>query len=224
MQLLIDTSQGQCSVAIVGDGGLLGEGYVDERSKQAEELIPLIDRVLLASGASMKDIQEIGCIVGPGSFTGIRIGLACAKGLQIAGDIPVIGINALEVMAWAARSELAVSSEHICVVLDGARSQVFFQIYQNGAHAVISPSVASFEDAISKILGYNDICFIGGGGKVLTPFLKGREELIRHESLFPSASLAGKMLVDQGWDHEVLAPDPLYLREADVTKPKKGRV
>lgn len=122
MILGIDTSSGQCAVALVGDQVVVrNEPMV---RGHAEALFPMIDAVLAEAGVHFHDLTRIGVCTGPGSFTGIRVGLAAARGLALGCGIEAIGISRFE--ALAAQHQLTT------VTLPGRKGQVFTQDFEGG--------------------------------------------------------------------------------------------
>ncbi len=107
MILGIDTSADQCAVALVGDGKLWQRSEAMTRG-HADALIPMIEAVLQEAGAVFGDVTRIAVCTGPGSFTGIRAGIAAARGLALGLDVPAIGISRLELLAEAQAGEVAV--------------------------------------------------------------------------------------------------------------------
>src|SRR5690606_17449731 len=95
----IDTSNNNCSVALSENGKVISSFYEMRLEKQAEQLLPMIFELLIESNTDFKNIEAYAVNVGPGSFTGIRIGVAAAHGFNIASQKPVIGITSLETIA-----------------------------------------------------------------------------------------------------------------------------
>ena len=88
------------------DGAVLGEGVHRESRSHTASLPLLVERVLRDAGLALEDVEGIAVSIGPGSFTGLRIGLALAKGLAFAGGLPLVGVPTLEALAWVVDAEL----------------------------------------------------------------------------------------------------------------------
>lgn len=116
--LAIETCFGKFSIALFVNGELKGHFANSEATKQAEELVPAIENLLREHNTSYKNLSAIAACVGPGSFTGLRIGLAAAKGLALALNIPLIGVSSLEATLYKKKSP---------VYLDAARGNAYFQ-------------------------------------------------------------------------------------------------
>ncbi len=126
----IDTTGSYCSVALVDDASILSHKSENIGRGHAERLAPMVDEVFVKAGLTAKEIDRICVCVGPGSFTGIRVGLAFAKGFALPRNIPVIGINALEVSAHLTR--VTLNDDLVGVYRDIRRGEVFYGSYRRG--------------------------------------------------------------------------------------------
>ena len=124
----IDSSSGAGSAAIQKDGKLLSEVYRNVGLTHSETLAPTVERAMQEAGVTAADIDCIAVSCGPGSFTGIRIGVALAKGMAFPKGIPTVGVLSTEALAWPYRSYPG----EVAAVLDARRNRVFCGIYQNG--------------------------------------------------------------------------------------------
>jgi tRNA threonylcarbamoyladenosine biosynthesis protein TsaB len=126
--LAIETSTTVCAAAIVGDGKILSEVSLDEKYIHAEKLMTQVDTVLTQSGCLLDQLDAIAVSIGPGSFTGLRIGLSVAKGLSFAADKPLVAVPTLQALAQRAVDENVVSNGgHILAALDARRDEVYCQ-------------------------------------------------------------------------------------------------
>ncbi|MFA6413431.1 MAG: tRNA (adenosine(37)-N6)-threonylcarbamoyltransferase complex dimerization subunit type 1 TsaB [Syntrophales bacterium] len=133
--LAIDTSGVTASVALLQDETVLAEMFLNLGRNHSEILLPSIDHLLTATGLELRAIDVFACTVGPGSFTGIRIGVGTIKGLALAADRPVVGLSALEVLAMNAMG----FQGKICPMIDARREQVYAGLYaDNGSEALIN--------------------------------------------------------------------------------------
>lgn len=124
--LALDTSTRAGSVALLESGCVLSAYLLDMTAKHSEVLLSVIDRCLTDVGWRVEDVELIACAKGPGGFTGLRIGLATAKGIAFAGGIPLVGVNSL----LATALPLAFGQTPICPMLDARKRQVFAAIYR----------------------------------------------------------------------------------------------
>lgn len=126
--LAIDTSGQSAGVAILEDGLLLQEMTVIRDVHHSEVLLPAVNLLCEATGLTVRDIDLFACTTGPGSFTGLRIGLSTTKGLALATEKPVVGISTLEALAHNAGG----SPWALCPMLDARKDQVYAAVYRQG--------------------------------------------------------------------------------------------
>lgn len=117
----IDTSSMAASVAVIEDNKLICEYTINTKKTHSQKLMPMIENMLSLSDLNVREIDAIAVCEGPGSFTGLRIGMATAKAIAHVNDIPVIGVNSLEVLA----ANMNLCDKKICSILDAQRNQVY---------------------------------------------------------------------------------------------------
>lgn len=132
--LAIDTTTLSCSVALLRDETILVELTLNTRKTHSERLMPLLDRALADSGIERETLDAVAAAAGPGSFTGLRIGLSTARGLAQALDIPAVPVCTLAALAEAVPAPGAL----ICPLLDARRGQVYGALYRRRAEAPFS--------------------------------------------------------------------------------------
>ena len=161
--LAVDTATKSCSVAIIEAGSLSTELTSLKDQTHSKHLMELIHNALGISGFGAADIDGLAVTIGPGSFTGLRIGVSTIKGLAHALDKPVVGISSLDVLAW----QCADRSYLICPLLDARKGEVYSATYRYNHDSLTpkSPETASApEAAIQKI---KEPCvFIGSGAQL----------------------------------------------------------
>ena len=164
--LAIDTSSSVCSVAILEDNKLIKELHNYSEKEHSETLMPMIDEMFKATKLSLDDIGLIACSVGPGSFTGIRIGIATVKAFADAKSIPVVGVNSLEALAFCGILEKSTKQvekltsqkqkedgEYVSLI-DARNDNVYFAIYKmkKGLFSIYkNPEVMQLSDVITHI-------------------------------------------------------------------------
>ena len=156
----IDTSSSSLSVAVMDDDLLKGEFTLNHKLTHSEQMMPLLDSLLSHLELNMSDIDLIGVSVGPGSFTGIRIGVAAANAMAMALDIPVVGISSLEAMAYTA-GETAYT---IVSTFDAQRDRFYFNAYRfenSELKAIEAEDVLEKEDLIKKLESYDKVLLLG---------------------------------------------------------------
>ncbi len=122
----IDSSAVSAGCAIVRDGRVLSEGFVNSGLTHSQTLMPLIDHTLKSAGVELGELDCIAVSHGPGSFTGVRIGIATVKGLAFAGSIPCVGVSTLAAIARGA----ACADGVLCAVMDARRNQVYNALFR----------------------------------------------------------------------------------------------
>lgn len=204
----LDTCLSACSAAVLEDGRVLSAQVEPMARGHQERLAPLVQKIMAQAGLAFDQLDRIGVTVGPGSFTGLRVGLAFAKGLGAALDAPVVGIGALE--ALAASRPLGL----VFAVIDAKRGQVYLQAFRDG-EALMAPDALALETAAARLAEFHDggpVTLIGSGAALLAPGLAGAE-LVEAEGCDPAvvARLAGT--------RAPTPPRPLYLRAPDARLP-----
>ena len=210
--LSVDTTTGICSVAIISPGKEPIEIIEETASKQAEMLVPMIEQVLADASLEYKDIDLLVSTIGPGSFTGLRIGIAAIKGISIATKIPAVGVNTLETMAWQGRSH-----KNITAVLNAMRGQVYTQSFRhidNVFQKTSEPELIQVEDLSnhqSPITNNYVVC------TNCANLIKHNAEVI---DVVPKASTAGELaLHKKNTGDKLLGLEPLYIRKPDAKLP-----
>ena len=121
----IDTSTMAANVAVLEDDKLICEYTINTKKTHSQKLMPMIENMLKFSDLDIKEIDAIAICVGPGSFTGLRIGMATAKAMAHVNNIPLIGVNSLEILG----ANMDLCNRNICSILDAQRNQVYMNKY-----------------------------------------------------------------------------------------------
>ena len=174
--LSIETSTSICSVAIHEQGELLALAEIKEPGAHAEKLLLLVDEVFEKAGLSFADLDAVAVSQGPGSYTGLRIGVSTAKGIAYALEIPLIGINTLQAMA---ASQSVAPGDYVVAVLDARRKEVYTQTFGDSLQE-LSPieAVVLEEGVFGSILEKGRVYFVGDGVE------KVKEEVKSANALF----------------------------------------
>ena len=146
--LAIDTALAACSAAVLdtGNGGVIASESAAMERGHAEALMPLLERVVKASGLAFADFERIVVTTGPGSFTGLRVGIAAARGLGVATHIPVVGVTTLS--AYAAPYLAADDQSPVIVAIDARHEHVYLEVFGPGGRTLIAPRLAPLGEAI----------------------------------------------------------------------------
>jgi tRNA threonylcarbamoyladenosine biosynthesis protein TsaB len=181
MILQIETATTVCSVALSNNGEVLAVKQMDQRNIHAEVITLYIEELLTSTSKKYNELDAIAVSCGPGSYTGLRIGISTAKGLCYALEKPLIAIETLEAMATGAvmESELATGDILLCPMIDARRMEVYTAIFNTKGER-ISPTTTEIIDdnSFAGLLGQNKILFFGDGAE------KCRETLNNPNALF----------------------------------------
>jgi tRNA threonylcarbamoyladenosine biosynthesis protein TsaB len=174
--LSIETSTSICSVAIHEQGELLALAEIKEPGAHAEKLLLLVDEVFEKAGLSFGDLDAVAVSQGPGSYTGLRIGVSTAKGIAYALEIPLIGINTLQAMA---ASQPVAPGDYVVAVLDARRKEVYTQTFGDSLQE-LSPieAVVLEEGVFGSILEKGRVYFVGDGVEKVKDEVKSTNALI----------------------------------------------
>ena len=202
--LAIDTCLFACSVAVVDGEQVLARRVEPMSRGHQERLAPLVQEAMAEAGLGFDKLERIGVTVGPGSFTGLRVGLAFAKGLASALSIPAVGIGALEALAHT-------ESGNVVAVLDAKRGQVYLQAFSDGA-PVSAPDALPIETAAARVAEFAPDTLIGTGAALLAGVRPG-VRVIEADVTDPVAVARLAAL------RSPVPPRPLYLRAPDAKLP-----
>jgi len=216
--LAIETSTTLASVALVEGGKIVLERAHSRPKQSAERLLPLIAELLSEAGWERGSVSRIGVSVGPGSFTGLRVGIACAQGLSLGLGVPLVGVSSLRALARAVPPDVLGVR---CAVLDARRAEVFVAAYAAGPRAaeVLAPralAASSAQDRIAAELGPSPIAWIGSG----LGLLGVAPSFCTPSTQQPSAGAVG--LLAEELDPAENPALPVYIRDAGATLPDLG--
>lgn len=227
----IDSSSLVASVAVVTEETVLGEYTVNFKKTHSQTLLPMLDEVVRMIELDMSQIDAIAVSAGPGSFTGLRIGSATAKGLGLALDKPLIGIPTLDGLAY----QMYGFNGLVCPMMDARRNQVYTGLYefvQDSLVSVMEQKAVSIEEIIEDINGLNrSVIFLGDGVPVHKHVLIDR--LTVSYSFAPahrsrqSAAAVGALAVEyfkQGKLELAKDHEPEYLRQSQAEREREERL
>ena len=159
--LLINTALQEASVGISIDGKLIAQIGNSIQKDHAAFLHPAIEAICKNNNITLKDLKAISVINGPGSYTGLRVGLSAAKGFCYANQLPLICINTLEWMAFGNHEQ---ASDLIIPMIDARRMEVFTAVYSKQMHLVVPPSNLILDaNSYAEQLNNHQVLFIGDG-------------------------------------------------------------
>ena len=164
--LAFETSAKAGSVALLEDGKLLGESYQNTGLTHSQTLMTMAEDLLKAAGLTAKEVEAVAVAAGPGSFTGVRIGVAAAKGFAWGGELPCYGVSTLEAMA----KNLGVWEGLVVCVMDARRSQVYnavFEAREGALTRLCEDRAIALEDLEKELKNAEKTIFLVGDGSVL---------------------------------------------------------
>ena len=216
----INTSTLQGSVALMGERGLISEYFLNVEVTHSERLLPSIDLLMQDARLDFQELSGIAVAIGPGSFTGLRIGLASAKGLALASSLPLFGIPTLEAMA----RNLPFCGYPICSMLNARKREVYWALYrlegeklmQTGKEAVGPP-----EEVVNQIK--ETTVFLGDGAVDFADLIR---KILKEKAIFAPlsfrdvrASVVAEMGMERlrrGERDDLAALVPRYLRRSEA--------
>ncbi len=206
LTLVLDTALNACAAAVSRDGHILSHASEAMQRGHQERLAPMVEAVMQSSGAGFDALDRIGVTVGPGSFTGLRVGLAFAKAMSLALDIPCIGVNSLEALA-------AGRPGFVAAAIAAKGDQLYLQAFLDGT-ALMAPDVLDTAVAVARIVEL-------WSGAEATLVGSGAFELV---GILPGAAIAEAQTADicalanliERRPSSAARPRPLYLRPPDA--------
>ena len=203
----LDTCLAACSVAVSEDGRVLAHAREVMARGHQERLAPMAEQVMSQAGLAFAAVDRIAVTVGPGSFTGLRVGLAFAKGLAAALGIPLSGVGTLEALA-------AEAGGLVFAAVDARRDQVYVQGFEDG-RALMAPDALALGVAaarVAEIAGGRVFTLVGSGAPLLA-------ELSPSAVVRPSEGADARLVAKLGAAREPGPARPLYLRAPDARLP-----
>lgn len=218
--LNIETATRNCSVSIAHDGvTLLCKEIAESGYSHAEKLHVFIEELLLELQLNYKDLDAVAVSQGPGSYTGLRIGVSAAKGLCFALDISLIAVDTLEVLA----SQLRISEGYIIPMIDARRMEVYSAVFNAQGHKIRDTQAEIIvEDSFAAFGG--TIYFIGDSSEKCSTVLTQSNFVFKNEVIFPSANEMGKLSFEKYKKNDTVDVayfEPYYLKDFVSTVPKK---
>jgi tRNA threonylcarbamoyladenosine biosynthesis protein TsaB len=221
--LAIDTALEACSAAVfdLDRGGVTASEMLPMARGHAEALTPLIARVMDLAGTEFADLDRIAVTTGPGSFTGLRVGISAARGIALAAGKPAVGLSTLS--AFAAPLIAEDDSTHVVAAIDARHSHVYLQVFGIGGRTLVAPRVASVREAARAAVTGPARLVGSAANQIAAAWPRGAEPplLVEHRSA-----------PDVGWVARLGAaaadgygrPKPLYLRPPDAQPQDAARL
>ena len=229
--LALDSSGLVASVAIVQDDELLGEYAINHKKTHSQTLLPMLDEVAKMIELDMNSIDFIAVSAGPGSFTGLRIGSATAKGLALALDKKIVSVPTIDAMAY----NLWGSDAQICPIMDARRNQVYTGLYQfedDHMNTILPECVLMIDEIVSRIneSGKKTV-FLGDGVAVFKEYIEGNIKVSysfapanNNKQRASSVAALGIELYKAGKAEDAKEHKPEYLRLSQAERERQEKV
>lgn len=214
--LALDSSASPASAALLEDGKILSEFYINTKQTHSQTLMPMVEAVLRLSAKTLDDVDCLAVSAGPGSFTGVRIGVSCVKGLAMARNIPCAGVSTLRAMAENARGMDGI----VCAVMDARCGQVYNALFraENGEiERLCADRALPISELYAECEAYGDKLLLVGDGAALChkTFSAFGARLLQPQQQFQRASGVALAAQEQLCAGQTVTPDalmPIYLR------------
>jgi tRNA threonylcarbamoyl adenosine modification protein YeaZ len=209
--LVVDTSSPVVAAAVHDGDSVVGSAYEHGAQAHGELLAPVVQRALAEAGARPSDLTHVCAGVGPGPFTGLRVGIVTARVMGEALGIPVHGVCSLDVLAFQAFAASGFRLDRFSVATDARRKEVYLRTYDRGARPTSDPVVVRPADVDPAVAGS---VVVGAGAWLYPDAFPGRAEPRELDGAVLADLVA--LRVETGGD--LLAPEPLYLRRPDAVE------
>lgn len=225
--LALDSSAAPASVALLEDGKILSEFYINTKQTHSQTLMPMVESVLKLTNKTLDDVTCMAVSAGPGSFTGVRIGVSCVKGLSMARNIPCAGVSTLRAMAENARQLTGI----VCAVMDARCGQVYnalFRAESGKLTRLCDDRALPIAELLEECKTFAEKVYLVGDGAELCykTFAAIRAELLQPQLRFQRASgvaMAAQEMIENG---QTVTPDalmPIYLRLPQAERELKAK-
>lgn len=219
----MDTSSLTATVAVLTDEKLLGEFSISNKLTHSQTIMPMTDTLLKTASMTLDDIDVFAVSVGPGSFTGLRIGMATVKTFAQALDKPIIGVSSLAGVAY----NFSFTDAVICPMMDARRNEVYNSLYKNGKE-IVSPRALHIDELLEELKN-EKVIFAGDAVLVHSDKLKNNENwsIAPQHLLLPKASslaYAALEKAENGRFDDLYTLNPVYLRKSQAEREREERL
>ncbi|MCT4574938.1 MAG: tRNA (adenosine(37)-N6)-threonylcarbamoyltransferase complex dimerization subunit type 1 TsaB [Alphaproteobacteria bacterium] len=213
--LAVDTCSSKCSVAITDEENVLYSLVKNMPRGHSEALFPMIEEALKETSLDINDIDAFACSVGPGAFTGIRVGISSIKALATATDKPCVGVQS----ALAIAKGLSKDDMNVLIALESKRSDVYWQLFDTNLEPINDISLSMASDVADSLKG-EKIKIVGDGYVHFEELMSNAK--FDNETTYPKPENICKIALEYIKKETYKGTcEPVYLRDADVSKPKK---
>jgi tRNA threonylcarbamoyladenosine biosynthesis protein TsaB len=218
--LAIDTALGGCAACVMEAeqaDPLAQETLVMERG-HAEALLPLLDRVVSNVGGGFASLDRVAVTVGPGSYTGLRVGIAAARAIGLAARVPVVGVTTLSALLAALVAD--DNRRLLAAAIDAKHGHVYFQAIAPGGQSIIAPSLLRARDA-ARLMG-GTAALVGSGAPAVAAEAAGSDIAVQDSKPFADIGWVARLGLVA--DPATALPKPLYLRGPDARPQDQARL
>tara|TARA_B100001250_G_scaffold220140_1_gene188842 strand:- start:322 stop:996 length:675 start_codon:yes stop_codon:yes gene_type:complete len=215
--LCIETSLDYCSVSIIEDGKVIDSENINIKKSHSEFILILIKDLLKRIKISLNQLSAIAVSEGPGSYTGLRIGVSTAKGLCFSLDLPLLSVNSLDLMIYDVKKKnLVESGSLLCPMIDARRMEVYTKIVKDDL-IIIKDTHAKIlsNNSFNSLLKFNKINFFGNGSTKFKKIIKSNNALFI-EKIIPEAINFDQIVHNkylEGKFEDLINFEPNYLKE-----------
>lgn len=219
--LAIDTALTACAACVMDAGAAEPAAYetiVMERG-HAEALLPLVDRVVAGVSGGFASLDRVAVTVGPGSYTGLRVGIAAARAIGLAAHVPVVGVTTLSALLAALVAE--ENRRVLAAAIDARHGQVYFQCIAPGGQSIVAPTLVKVRDA-ARLIGSGPAVLVGSGAAAVAADTAGVDVTVADVKPFPDIAWVARLGLVA--DPAQALPKPLYLRGPDARPQDQARL
>jgi tRNA threonylcarbamoyladenosine biosynthesis protein TsaB len=224
--LAMDSACSACSAVVAVGDTILSAERVETRHGQAEALMPMVDAAMRQAALPPAALDLVAITVGPGSFTGIRIGLAAASGIALATGAQLVGVSCFEAVAAGVAQPDWGDVRFLLIALESRREDLYVQLFDRACYPVGQPSSvmpAGLGEAVSAVTGAAPLLIAGDAARLAALVLSNSADTIIVEDPAPNAVGVLRAGLRRWRSGAVDTPRPLYLRPPDVTFPGSRR-
>ncbi|HEX2509179.1 MAG TPA: tRNA (adenosine(37)-N6)-threonylcarbamoyltransferase complex dimerization subunit type 1 TsaB [Microvirga sp.] len=218
--LAVDTAQSACAACVIqaGEAEPLARESLPMDRGHAEALLPLVDRVVSAVDGGFESLDRVAVTIGPGSYTGLRIGIAAARAIGLAAGVPVVGVATLS--AFLAPLMSGETRGLMGAAVDAKHGQIYVQVVAPGGRTIIAPSLMGVRDTV-RLMGSGPVQLTGSAAPMLASeaWTQGIEAVVVDAPIAPDIAWVARLGAMA--DPAQALPKPLYLRGPDA-RPQEG--
>jgi tRNA threonylcarbamoyladenosine biosynthesis protein TsaB len=229
MIICLETATNLCSVALIDNAGVVSLRESTEHKSHASQITVFADEMLRDQGMKASDLNAVAVSKGPGSYTGLRIGVSVAKGIAYGAAIPLIGVETTLSMFWGMKQNIHLTETkkepYYCPMLDARRMEVYYAIYDSSGNKIkdISARVVT-EDLFADIPESQSIIFFGDGAKKCKDIINHKNATFAEDFRISAAYMHRPVIqaLNEKKYEDVAYFEPFYLKDFITTVPRKN--